>query len=243
MKYTLNIALLAGALSFQCLAQAGQMTLYTDSNFGGRSVTVQNQMQDLSAVGFNDRASSMVIDSGRWEVCVDAGFRGRCELFERGQYPGIPGFNDTISSVREVGGFDQGRGREREHDHGRGRNDWRGDDGRGDQGWRDRDQDRSEDKYQDKYQDRGDRRGDPQSVVMLYSEPDFRGERLPLQRDERNLDRFNFNDRAGSILIQEGEWELCMHADFRGQCRLYGPGQYPRLGPLDGQVSSLRRVR
>jgi hypothetical protein len=267
MKHAINIALLASALSFHCLAQAGQMTLYTDANFGGRAVTVQHQMPDLSGVGFNDRASSMVIDAGRWEVCVDAGFRGRCALFERGQYPVITGLNDSISSVREVGGVDQERGRERDHEFNRGRDhdrdherererdherdherddhQRRDDDGRGDQGWQGLGQERNQGQYQGRNQERSERqwRAGPQPVVLLYSEPGFRGERLPLQRDERNLDQFNFNDRAASVVIQEGEWELCMHADFRGQCRLYGPGQYPRLGPLDGQVSSLRRVR
>jgi hypothetical protein len=229
MKHGLKIALLAGALSWSSLAQAGQMTLYTDVNFGGRAVTVQGALQDLSALGFNDRASSMVIDSGRWEVCVDAGYRGRCEFFERGQYPGLPRFNDNISSVREVGGFEHGRERGRGDEHQR----------RADQQWH------ADQEWRERNQDRGGRqwRSEPQASVLLYSEPDFGGDRLPLLRDQSNLDQFDFNDRAASIVIDEGEWEVCMHADFHGQCRIYGPGQYPRLGPLDGQVSSLRRVR
>ncbi|UUZ50089.1 beta/gamma crystallin family protein [Massilia sp. B-10] len=63
-------------------------------------------------------------------------------------------------------------------------------------------------------------------------------------RDEvRTLVDFDFNDRAGSLIVYSGQWEFCQHADFRGQCMVYGPGRYDRLGSLDNQISSIRRVR
>ncbi|MFT5643376.1 MAG: hypothetical protein ACI83P_000922 [Janthinobacterium sp.] len=238
MKRAIKIVLLASTLWFQCAAQAGQLTLYTNVNFDGRGVTVRDAVPDLSQIGFNDRASSMVIDAGRWQVCVDAGFRGHCEVFERGEYAHIAGFNDLISSVREVGG--PGRDRRRGAD---GRdNDGRDNDGRhggGDRTWRSEQDLRGSDPGW---------RGDDASrrsygSVLLYSMPNFGGAHLTLESDIRSLDVFDFNDQAGSIVVQGGQWELCVHADFGGQCKLYGPGRYAWLGSMNHQISSVRRVR
>jgi hypothetical protein len=66
-------------------------------------------VQDLGNVGFNDRASSMVVRNGRWQVCSDADFRGKCVTLDPGEYPSLRsmGLNDRLSSVRELG---QGQG-------------------------------------------------------------------------------------------------------------------------------------
>ena len=235
MKQTIRVALLAAALGLPCAAQAGQLTLYTDVHFDGRAVTVRDAVPDLSQIGFNDRASSMVIASGRWQVCVDAGFRGYCEVFERGDYAIIKGFNDSISSVREVSGPGRDNRRERGNSDDQ---DWRG--GRDDDG---REHDRHE--QDGREHDRRDReqgwRG--KGGVLLFSGSDFGGARVTLQRDTRNLGDLDFNDQTGSIVVQDGQWELCVHADFGGQCRLYGPGRYPWLGNMDHQISSARRLR
>src|SRR5262249_32640152 len=52
-----------------------------------------------------DRASSVIIDRGRWEVCEDAGFNGRCVVLRRGNYDSLRsmGLDNRISSVRPVG--------------------------------------------------------------------------------------------------------------------------------------------
>ena len=235
MKRAYQTALLAGALWFQCAAQAGQLTLYTDINFNGRAVTVQGDARDLVQIGFNDRASSMVIGSGRWEICVDADFRGRCQIFERGEYARLDGWNDNISSVREVGGRGDQRGRGQQWQDDRGR------DGRDERDERGRDE-RGRDERGPSWQQG---RGEPGRGAMLelFSQPNFSGARMSLSRDARNLNEFDFNDRANSIVVQGGEWEVCMHADFGGQCRVYGPGRYARLGPLEQQISSVRRLR
>ena len=236
MKRAYQTALLAGALWFQCAAQAGQLTLYTDVNFSGHAVTVQGATRDLGSLGFNDRASSMVIASGRWEVCVDADFRGHCELFERGQYARIDGWNDNISSVREVGGRGDQRGRGQQWQEERGR-DERGRDDRG-RDERERDERGRDGSWQQGRDEPG--RG---ALLELFSQPNFSGARMSLSRDAHNLSQFDFNDRATSIVVQEGQWEVCMHADFGGQCRVYGPGRYARLGPMEQQISSVRRLR
>jgi len=78
------------------------MTLYSGEHFRGREVTLRDPTPDLVPLGFNDRAASMVVRSGRWEVCVDAGFHGFCVEFDPGRYPQLERFSDKISSVREV---------------------------------------------------------------------------------------------------------------------------------------------
>jgi len=83
---------------------AAQITFYEREGFAGRSFTTQNQVRNFERAGFNDRASSVVVRSERWEVCEDARFRGRCVVLRRGQYPSLAamGLNDRVSSVRTV---------------------------------------------------------------------------------------------------------------------------------------------
>src|SRR5262249_46358199 len=49
-----------------------------------------------------------------------------------------------------------------------------------------------------------------------------------------------FNDRARSMIVREGSWEACEHANFAGTCQIFGPGRYSDLGILSGRVSSIR---
>jgi uncharacterized protein YcfJ len=59
---------------------------------------------NFERAGFNDRASSVVVDRGRWEVCTDAKFEGRCVVLRRGSYDSLRGMgmDNRISSVRPV---------------------------------------------------------------------------------------------------------------------------------------------
>lgn len=85
--------------------QGAEVTLYADEGYRGRSVTADAPVADFRGIGFNDRASSLVVRSGRWEVCDGAGFNGRCVVLSRGDYPSLSefGLNDRISSARSVG--------------------------------------------------------------------------------------------------------------------------------------------
>ncbi|MFZ2307181.1 MAG: beta/gamma crystallin-related protein [Rhodoferax sp.] len=83
---------------------ASQVTLFENEGFGGRSVTVDQQVEDFSRTGFNDRASSVVVLGQRWEVCVNSRFNGQCMVLNPGRYGSLAamGMNDRISSVRAV---------------------------------------------------------------------------------------------------------------------------------------------
>jgi len=54
------------------------IVLYSRSGFGGRNVALDGNMPDLREIGFNDRASSLRVNWGVWEVCRDVNFGGRC---------------------------------------------------------------------------------------------------------------------------------------------------------------------
>lgn len=83
----------------------GAVELYEHGDYNGRSIS-SNGSANLSREGFNDRVSSIVIRSGRWEFCTDADYRGRCTTLGPGSYGnlGTMGLNDEISSLRPTSG-------------------------------------------------------------------------------------------------------------------------------------------
>ena len=83
---------------------AAQITFYEGENFRGHSFSASQAVQDFQPTGFNDRAQSAVVDAGSWQVCVDAGFEGRCAVLRPGSYPSLRamGMSKNISSVRPV---------------------------------------------------------------------------------------------------------------------------------------------
>jgi uncharacterized protein YcfJ len=83
-----------------------QIVFYDREGLRGRSLTASGPIYNFEEVGFNDRASSAVVERGEWEVCEDAYFRGKCLVLKSGQYPSLASFgmNRMISSVRPLSG-------------------------------------------------------------------------------------------------------------------------------------------
>src|SRR6266508_6683675 len=105
MKPTwVRIAAAAALTTIATLANA-DITLYQRDGYGGRQYRANQSVSDLANVGFNDRASSVVIHGGSWQLCSDAYFRGRCVTLSSGDYPSLSsmGLNDTVSSIRDLG--------------------------------------------------------------------------------------------------------------------------------------------
>jgi len=103
MKSIFRHALTVAGLAIA--AQAGaQVTFYEEPGYQGRSFTTQTQVRNFDRFGFNDRASSVVVQSSRWEVCDDTRFDGNCVVLRPGRYPSLAamGLNDRISSVRAI---------------------------------------------------------------------------------------------------------------------------------------------
>ncbi len=80
----------------------GDITLYEDDGFRGQQYTFSSEVRNLENVGFNDKASSVVIRAGRWLLCDGANFRPPCITLGPGSYRRLSelGMNDVISSLR-----------------------------------------------------------------------------------------------------------------------------------------------
>jgi uncharacterized protein YcfJ len=103
MNAILRNALAVAGLAIATQASA-QVTFYENDGFQGRNFTTQQRIDNFERYGFNDRASSVVVMSDRWEVCEDAHFGGRCVVLRAGRYPSLAamGLNDRVSSVRAM---------------------------------------------------------------------------------------------------------------------------------------------
>lgn len=86
---------------------AAQVTFYENDSYQGRAFTASGSVNDLTRYGFNDRASSVVVDRDTWQVCEDAGFGGRCVVLRPGSYPSLRemGLNDRVTSVRPLASY------------------------------------------------------------------------------------------------------------------------------------------
>ena len=67
--------------------------------------------------------------------------------------------------------------------------------------------------------------------IVLYDGPNFSGRSLTLNAEAENLDRQGFNDRATSVRVVRGNWEICEHSNYGGYCQ-----------PISEDVRSLTRM-
>ncbi len=81
----------------------GEAVLFERDGFRGDRRSITGEVPNLRTAGFNDRASSLRL-GGRWEVCTDINYGGRCEIY-RGDVSNLSteGLNNQISSMRPAG--------------------------------------------------------------------------------------------------------------------------------------------
>ena len=60
---------LVTALLLAGTAQAGEIVIHKQPNFTGGALTLRDDKANLANTGFQDQASSIVVKSGRWQVC------------------------------------------------------------------------------------------------------------------------------------------------------------------------------
>ena len=226
MTATMMKALAAVLVTSATTAATAQISLYEGERFGGRNYSSDHSVSNLAQAGFNDRAASVVVRGGNWQICSDAFFRGTCVTLGPGEYPTLRPMRleGTISSVRELGWTPDGRGG------------FEGPGGPPPPG-------------PDRRPPPPDRMGGRENWgaggrAVLYEGRDLRGRAIAVDpAGVANLDRSGFNDRAESLRVEGGYWIFCSDANFRGECRTFAPGDYPSLpGGLGGQISSGRRV-
>ncbi|MEO0465511.1 MAG: beta/gamma crystallin-related protein [Pseudomonadota bacterium] len=92
-----------GGGRYQTHTQRGEIVLYEDRDFRGRQLVIDGNVDSLNGRGFNNRASSVRVYSGRWQLCADTRYGGRCEIVDRNvsRLANID-LNDRITSVRLI---------------------------------------------------------------------------------------------------------------------------------------------
>lgn len=103
MRILTQTAIAACTLVLGSQAMA-QIVLYEGEGYRGRSVVIDRDMRNLDRRGLGDKASSIVVERGRWEVCEQPRFQGRCAVLRRGNYPNLrgTGLEANISSIRRA---------------------------------------------------------------------------------------------------------------------------------------------
>jgi hypothetical protein len=97
----------------------------------------------------------------------------------------------------------------------------------------------SENRPDHRSDDRGRNR---EARATLYEGPNLSGRSFALNDAVSNMGRTGFNDRASSLRVERGYWIFCSDAEFRGECRTFGPGEYASLPGLNNVISSGRRI-
>ena len=64
-----------------------RVVLYENEGYPGRSVVIDTAMLNLDRRRLGDPADSIVVERGRWEVCEQPRFEGRCAVLRRGNRP------------------------------------------------------------------------------------------------------------------------------------------------------------
>ncbi len=112
MRTSATLCICALFVSFNVAAQQPQpkpapqstITFYENESFSGRWFSTDRRINNFNRFGFNDRADSVKVRGGRWEVCTAPKFEGRCAVLRRGDYPSLreAGLEDRISSARPL---------------------------------------------------------------------------------------------------------------------------------------------
>ena len=97
-------ARVAGKHTLMLDPRGPQIVFYDQPGFQGQSFGSYMPIPDLKRVGLN-RAASVVVEAGAWEVCYGERFSGRCVLLRPGRYPsfGVIELEGPIASVRLAG--------------------------------------------------------------------------------------------------------------------------------------------
>ena len=219
MNNVLKTAMAAAALLLAGHA-AAQITFYEHDNYGGRVFSTRNAVDNFTNVGFNDLASSVVVERDNWEICEAAGYGGQCRVLRPGRYPslGQMGLNDRISSVRMISQPDAVAAT--------------------------RYAPQTENERLREAARAQARAGQVQPMITFYENDSYGGRSFSTRNEVDNFQRNGFNDRASSAVVQGEGWEVCEAQGYAGRCMVLRPGNYPflsRMG-LNDRISSVRTV-
>jgi uncharacterized protein YcfJ len=80
--------------------------------------------------------------------------------------------------------------------------------------------------------------------VTFYEHEGFNGRSFSTDKQVKDFQRAGFNDRASSVIVLNGQREVCADAKFSGHCVVLRPGRYPSLAAMgmNDRVSSVRSL-
>jgi len=82
---------------------------------------------------------------------------------------------------------------------------------------------------------------DRSGSIELYAGTAFRGRPVRLNRDAPRIRRGE-GIGVGSVVVNDGRWQLCSDPGYRGYCQVLEPGEYDNMGRFNNQVASVRRI-
>jgi len=226
MKRQTLIAAVAVLLAGTTHAAVTELILFKQPDFKGPSHVVKGEVNTLEN-SFANEAESLIVRGGYWVACTEGRFKGRCRVYDPGQYARLGDFSRNIVSVRFLGTDYAAAKREADRIAANEAREAR--------------IASNEPRFApgEPYPDRGRHR---RGALELYGREGFNGRSLRVEENVRDLWERRFDGRASSLMVERGTWELCTQANFEGRCRTFGPGEYPRLAGLDNRVSSIRQV-
>jgi hypothetical protein len=211
MKPWIPVAIACAAIAGG--ANAAEIKVYKQPNFGGESLTLSGEARDFANRRFHDQISSVIVNSGRWQLCSQPDFKGDCVTLDRGEYPRLDErLYHRVESARLLEDRNVERPRDRHYSE--------YSDGRHGSRWQ---------------------RGNVSSIE-LYSRPGFEGRAYRAEEDMDTLARTGVDRRVFSVIVNQGSWQVCSQPNFGGYCRVLEPGQYEDLGRMSGQIGSVRRI-
>jgi len=104
MQIRIALSLLFAIAFLSAGARGGAITVWELDDLRGASISFDRAVPRLGDVGWNDRISSVRLDSGRWEICREKNYSG-CRILSTGaDEPGSleVGWNDAVSSLRPL---------------------------------------------------------------------------------------------------------------------------------------------
>lgn len=210
--------LLTLALAAVTVPAMGQVILYGEEDYQGRSIAPSDMVRDLGPDGFSGQASSAIVRGASYEFCEAREFRGRCVVLPPGRYPSLAamGMDNAVASLRLVGTHPREIAPPRAI-------------------------------APPPREIAPPRRiAPPREVaeITLFGREDFRGRSFSTHEPVRNLNRQDFGDRASSAIVRGGRFEICDGRGFQGRCLVLRPGQYPSLEAMgmNDAIASVRPV-
>lgn len=121
MKRCLAMMAAIVTIGMASAAQAGSVTLFSETHFRGDRITIHDNIDSLAKLPpWNDRTRSLIVNRGTWEICKDKKY-DHCRTLVDGarvaDVAEVKNLRGGVSSLREIG-----RGDDRDWD--RGRDDW-----------------------------------------------------------------------------------------------------------------------